>query len=76
MIGLDPYLGVFHAIDYGRPSMALDLEEEFRPIIVDSIVLLAVTGASSARVILNRAGLRRTKRMRIPTVKRARAAFT
>jgi CRISPR-associated protein Cas1 len=39
MIGLDPYLGCFHAIDYGRPSMALDLIEEFRPIIIDSLVL-------------------------------------
>ena len=42
MIGLDPFLGCFHAIDYGRPSMALDLIEEFRPVIVDSIVLGAV----------------------------------
>jgi len=42
LVGLDPYLGFFHAIDYGRPSMALDLEEEFRPVIVDSIVLAAV----------------------------------
>lgn len=39
LAGLDPYLGSFHAIDYGKPAMALDLEEEFRPIIVDSIVL-------------------------------------
>lgn len=37
-----PYLGFFHAIDYGRPSMALDLMEEFRPIVADSIVLEAV----------------------------------
>ena len=42
LIGLDPYLGFFHAIDYGRPSMALDLMEEFRPIVADSIVLEAV----------------------------------
>ena len=40
--GLDPALGCFHAIDYGRPSMALDLIEEFRPVIVDSVVLWAV----------------------------------
>lgn len=45
LTGLDPYLGFFHAIDYGRPSMALDLEEEFRPVIVDSIVLTAVNRA-------------------------------
>ncbi|HOG48825.1 MAG TPA: CRISPR-associated endonuclease Cas1 [Anaerolineae bacterium] len=39
IVGLDPYLGVFHVLDYGRPSLALDLEEEFRPIVVDSLVL-------------------------------------
>lgn len=38
-IGLDPALGVLHAIDFGRPSLALDLEEEFRPVIVDTLVL-------------------------------------
>ncbi len=40
--GLDPDLGFFHAVDFGKPAMALDLEEEFRPIIVDSIVLTAI----------------------------------
>jgi CRISP-associated protein Cas1 len=38
-IGLDPMVGVFHTLDYGRPSLALDLEEEFRPVIVDTLVL-------------------------------------
>ncbi len=42
LIGLDPYLGFFHVIDYGRPSMALDLIEEFRPVVADSIVLEAI----------------------------------
>lgn len=40
--GLDPMLGVYHQADYGRPSMALDLVEEFRPVIVDSLVLRVV----------------------------------
>ena len=40
--GLDPYLGYFHEIHYGRPSLVLDLMEEFRPIIVDSLVLYLV----------------------------------
>lgn len=40
--GLDPDLGFFHAVDYGKPAMALDLEEEFRSVIVDSIVLTAI----------------------------------
>jgi CRISPR-associated protein Cas1 len=38
-IGLDPAIGFFHTIDYGRPSLALDVEEEFRPVIVDTLVL-------------------------------------
>ncbi len=37
--GFDPYLGYLHQIDYGRPSLALDLIEEFRPILVDSLVI-------------------------------------
>lgn len=37
--GLDPYLGTFHVIEAGRPSLALDLLEEFRPLIVDRLVL-------------------------------------
>ncbi len=39
MVGLDPYLGMLHAVDYGRPSLPLDLMEEWRPIIVDALVL-------------------------------------
>ena len=37
--GLDPYLGALHSVDYGRPSLALDLMEEWRPIIIDTLVL-------------------------------------
>jgi len=37
--GLDPYQGFLHAAEYSRPSLVLDLVEEFRPIIVDSLVL-------------------------------------
>jgi CRISPR-associated protein Cas1 len=37
--GLDTYLGVFHVIEPGRPSLALDLLEEFRPLIVDRLVI-------------------------------------
>lgn len=39
VVGLDAYLGCFHALEYGRPSLALDLMEEFRPLIVDTAVL-------------------------------------
>lgn len=41
-IGFDPYLGFYHALRYGRPSLALDLMEEFRPIIADSVVLWVI----------------------------------
>jgi CRISPR-associated protein Cas1 len=40
--GLDPYLGFFHQAKKGHACLASDLMEEFRPVIVDSIVLMAV----------------------------------
>lgn len=42
LVGLDPYDGFFHADKYGRPALALDLVEEFRGVIVDSVVMNAV----------------------------------
>jgi CRISPR-associated protein Cas1 len=39
VVGLDPYAGFLHQSRHGRPALALDLMEEFRPIIVDSVVL-------------------------------------
>jgi len=39
LVGFDPYFGTLHSMDYGRPSLALDLMEEWRPIIVDTLVL-------------------------------------
>jgi len=36
--GLDPFVGVLHDLDYGRPSLALDLLEEFRQPIIDRLV--------------------------------------
>ncbi len=38
-VGLDPYRGFYHRLRYGRPSLALDLAEEFRPLLADSVVL-------------------------------------
>ncbi len=37
--GLDPYIGFYHVLRYGRPSLALDLMEEFRHPVIDTIVL-------------------------------------
>ncbi len=41
-VGFDPYQGYLHVEHYGRPSLALDLMEEFRPLIVDSVVLTCI----------------------------------
>jgi len=39
IVGFDPYLGLFHRPRFGRPALALDLAEEFRPLLADSCVL-------------------------------------
>jgi CRISPR-associated protein Cas1 len=39
--GLDPAIGLFHAEQDHRPSLALDLMEEFRPLIIDQVVVAA-----------------------------------
>ncbi len=41
-VGFDPYKGFFHAGRHGKPSLALDLMEEFRPVIADSVVLTII----------------------------------
>jgi CRISPR-associated protein Cas1 len=42
IVGFDPYVGYLHADRYGKPALALDLMEEFRPVIVDSLVLTLI----------------------------------
>lgn len=56
--GLDPYWGFFHRPRHGRPALALDLMEEFRPLIVDSAILTAVnTGmVSGGQFVVTAAG--------------------
>ncbi|WP_437756482.1 CRISPR-associated endonuclease Cas1 [Sorangium sp. So ce1389] len=41
-VGLDPLLGFYHQPRFGRPALALDLMEEFRPIVADSVVVAAI----------------------------------
>jgi len=68
-VGLDPYAGFLHEIAYNRPALALDLMEEFRPI-VDRLVLWCChsgqltpadfsAGDAERPVILGEAGKRR-----------------
>lgn len=41
-VGLDPYIGILHRNRYGRPSLALDIAEEFRPLVADSTVISVI----------------------------------
>jgi CRISPR-associated protein Cas1 len=41
-VGFDPFVGYYHQPRFGRPALALDLMEGFRPLIADSAVLTAV----------------------------------
>ncbi|WP_280310278.1 CRISPR-associated endonuclease Cas1 [Nocardia abscessus] len=40
--GLDPVFGLLHSEKDNRPSLALDLMEEFRPMVLDQVVLTAI----------------------------------
>lgn len=41
-LGFDPYWGFYHQPRFGRPALALDLMEPFRPLIAESVVLTAI----------------------------------
>ncbi|MFP4351150.1 MAG: CRISPR-associated endonuclease Cas1 [Desulfococcaceae bacterium] len=41
-VGLDPFRGFYHQPRFGRPALALDMMEPFRPLIGDSVVLTVV----------------------------------
>ncbi len=56
-VGLDPYLGFLHRPRFGKPALALDLAEEFRPLIAESMVLQ----------VLNNGELRESDLTRRPT---------
>ena len=44
-VGFDPYMGFYHQPKYGKPALALDLAEEFRPIVADSAALTLFNNA-------------------------------
>jgi CRISPR-associated protein Cas1 len=48
-VGLEPQVGCLHVAEYGRPSLALDLIEEMRPVLVDSMMLRLVNRRELAR---------------------------
>ncbi len=41
-VGLDPQVGYLHALRPGRPALALDLMEEFRPLVADRLALTLI----------------------------------
>ena len=41
-VGFDAYRGLYHQPRYGRPALALDLMEPFRPLLADSVVVQAI----------------------------------
>ena len=46
IVGLDPYLGALHEVAYGRPSLVCDLMEEYRPVLVDPMVVACINRRS------------------------------
>lgn len=56
-VGLDPYLGIYHRSRHGRPALALEPAEEFRPLIADSVVIgLVNNGEITDKDFIRRAG--------------------
>ncbi|MGQ4808072.1 CRISPR-associated exonuclease Cas4/endonuclease Cas1 fusion [Candidatus Entotheonellaceae bacterium PAL068K] len=56
-VGFDPYLGFYHQPRYGRPALALDLMEEFRPLVADSVAISLINnGALRPSDFIVRAG--------------------
>ncbi len=49
VVGLDPYVGCLHELEYGRPSLVCDLVEEFRAIVVDAMVVASLNQSSFKR---------------------------
>jgi CRISPR-associated protein Cas1 len=56
-VGLDPFWGFYHQPRHGRPALALDLMEEFRPLVADSAVINAInTGMVAPGMFITGAG--------------------
>lgn len=56
-VGFDPYAGVYHRPRYSRPALALDLAEEFRPLVADSTVIQVINNSEvRSRDFTRRAG--------------------
>ncbi|MCQ8903237.1 MAG: CRISPR-associated endonuclease Cas1 [Methanothrix sp.] len=56
-VGFDPYLGFYHRPRYGRPALALDMMEEFRPLIADSVALTLFNNKELSKNDFQRTGI-------------------
>lgn len=56
-VGFDPYLGFYHRPRYGRPALALDMMEEFRPLIADSTAVTLFNNGELSKKDFIRTGL-------------------
>lgn len=55
-VGFDPYRGFMHQPRYGRPALALDVMEPFRPLLADSTVLTVINNGEIQAADFVRAG--------------------
>jgi CRISPR-associated endonuclease Cas1/CRISPR-associated protein Cas4 len=55
-VGFDAYRGFYHQSRYGRPALALDVMEPFRPLVADSVVLMAINNGEVSASDFVRAG--------------------
>jgi CRISPR-associated protein Cas1 len=55
-VGFDPYLGIYHRPRYGRPALALDMMEEFRPLVADSTAVTLFNNGELSKKDFIRAG--------------------
>ena len=78
--GLDPQIGLLHQPHFGRPSLALDLAEELRPLVADSTVVMAINnGEIRDRDFVRRGGavaLTETGRKKLVRAYERRVAVT
>jgi CRISPR-associated protein Cas1 len=56
VVGFDPYCGLYHRSKFGRPALALDLAEEFRPLIAESVVITALNNGEVEPADIRRLG--------------------
>lgn len=51
--GLDPHAGFVHSSNRNKPALALDLMEQFRPVVADSAVLSAINNGELTRAMFS-----------------------